>query len=62
MDNESTHMGDEVRELIEDVGAMLLCTTPYLPDLNPIENLFNIYKTYLRQHETEFNCDWANTH
>ena len=49
MDNASTHMRSKVRELIHGVGAYLLYTAPYSPDLNPIELGFEIYKKNLKR-------------
>ncbi len=49
MDNLSSHKGPRVRELIEAVGASLLCLPPYSPDFNPIENAFAKLKALLRK-------------
>ena len=62
MDNASTHMCNEVEYLIESVGAVLLYTAPYSPDLNPIEMMFNCYKMYLKRHEIEFCNDYLKVH
>ena len=62
MNNASTHMFEEVRDLIEDAGAVLLYTDPYSPDLNPIEKMFNIYKMCLKKNEIAFELDWYSTH
>ena len=62
MDNASTHMRPKVRELINGVGAYLLYTAPYSPDLNPIELGFGIYKKNLkRDHELQL-VDWFQAH
>ena len=37
LDNLSSHKNQEVRNLIESVGAELWFLPPYSPDLNPIE-------------------------
>jgi len=63
MDNASTHMSEEVREMIESAGAYLLYTAPYSPDLSPIEYAFNIYKAYLKRLSKEYGSDgWYDLH
>ena len=62
MNNASTHMDGKVADMIRDTGAYLLYTTPYSPDLNPIELAFNIYKSQLKRSETAFKFDWFGTH
>ena len=62
MDNASTHHCNEVEYFICQTGALLLYTAPYSPDLNPIEKMFNIYKTYLKRHEDEFSVDYRKIH
>ena len=63
MDNASTHMCEEVRELIESKGAYLLYTAPYSPDLSPIEYAFNVYKAYLRRYSMGFEPgEWYQLH
>lgn len=49
MDNLSAHKLDQVRELIESVGAPRRFLPPYSPDLNPIEPSFAQVKSYLRK-------------
>jgi len=51
MDNLPAHKPDDVRESIERAGAELRYLPPYSPDLNPIENVFSPFKTYLRTHK-----------
>jgi transposase len=48
MDNGSLHLGEEVRTMIEAVGANLVYLPPYSPDFNPIENCWSKLKTFLR--------------
>lgn len=48
MDNCSIHMGGEVKEMIEGVGAKLIYLPPYSPDFSPIENCFSKVKSILR--------------
>ena len=63
MDNASTHMSHEVREMIEEKGAYLLYTAPYSPDLSPIEYAFNVYKQNLKRHSKDYHPrDWYDLH
>jgi transposase len=48
MDNLSVHKVEQVRELIESVGAQLVYLPPYSPELNPIEMLWSKVKQFLR--------------
>lgn len=48
MDNCSIHLGEEIRALIEQVGAKLLYLPPYSPDFSPIENRVSKIKSILR--------------
>jgi transposase len=48
MDNLSSHKNQEVRNLIESVGAQLWFLPPYSPDLNPIEKMWSKIKSILR--------------
>ena len=49
LDNASLHCDPRVRTLIEGVGAILIYTSPYSPDLNPIERCFHQYKAFLKR-------------
>lgn len=49
MDNLSSHKSDEVRQIIEAAGAILLYLPPYSPDFNPIEQAFSKLKAHLRK-------------
>ena len=49
MDNLPAHKNPQVRELIEDVGALLRYLPPYSPDLNPIEQFFAKFKSMMRK-------------
>lgn len=49
MDNLSSHKSEEVRQIIEAVGAKLFYLPPYSPDLNPIEQAFSKLKAHLRK-------------
>ncbi len=44
MDNASFHKKDEIRQLLEEHGHILLPLPPYSPDFNPIEESFAILK------------------
>lgn len=48
MDNCSIHKGEEVRHLIEAVGARLVYLPPYSPDFSPIENFWSKVKSILK--------------
>jgi transposase len=50
LDNASIHHDDDIVMLIESVGARVLFTAPYSPDLNPIEYMFGKYKEKLKRH------------
>ena len=41
MDNASIHHVNEVLEMIQGVGAMVIFLPPYLSDYNPIEEAFS---------------------
>ena len=49
MDNVPAHKVEGVQQAIEAVGATLRYLPPYSPDLNPIENAYSAFKTYLRK-------------
>jgi transposase len=49
IDNLPAHKRDEVRTIIEAVGAELRYLPPYSPDLNPIELSFAKLKAHLRK-------------
>ena len=49
MDNLGAHHRAEVRQLMEDTGAMLVMLPPYSPDLNPIELMFSKLKAAMRK-------------
>ena len=51
MDNCSIHHIQEVKDLFESVGVLLMYLPPYSPDFNPIEELFSYLKYYLKGHE-----------
>jgi transposase len=49
LDNVSTHKVDGVEEAIEARGARTVFLPAYIPDLNPIEQLFARLKSFLRK-------------
>jgi transposase len=51
MDNASIHKEEELRPLIESVGARLEFLPPYSPDFSPIENCWSKVKSILREME-----------
>ena len=51
MDNCSIHHIPEVREMIQEVGAILQFLPPYSPDLNPIEMTFSKVKSTIKDLE-----------
>lgn len=48
MDNCSIHKGEDIKALIEQVGARLIYLPPYSPDFSPIENCWSKIKSVLR--------------
>ena len=51
MDNCSVHHVNEVREVLQQAGILVLFLPPYSPDLNPLEEAFSYVKQYLRRHD-----------
>ncbi len=51
MDNCSIHTVQEVADLFDNTGILLLFLPPYSPDFNPIELTFSHIKRYLKNHE-----------
>ena len=49
LDNLSSHKNQEIRDLIESVGAELWFLPLYSPDLNPIEKMWSKVKAILRK-------------
>jgi transposase len=48
-DNLSAHKSTRVKELIQAKGCLWVPLPTYSPDLNPIENLWSQFKSYLRK-------------
>ena len=51
MDNCSVHHVQEVADLFNSAGILLIYLPPYSPDFNPIEPAFSYVKHYLKDHE-----------
>ena len=49
MDNLGAHRPKRIRELIEELGCVLLYLSAYSPDYNPIEEAFSKIKNLLRK-------------
>lgn len=49
MDNARIHLGEKIRELIEQAGAKLIYLSPYSPEFSPIENFWSKVKAILRK-------------
>ena len=57
MDNASFHKKEDIRELLEPHGHMLLPLPPYSPDFNPIEESFAILKKRRRFAQTALTLE-----
>ena len=53
MDNASVH-GEELVNLINASGAIIIFQSAYSPDLNPIEYCFHQFKAHLKRHNFEY--------
>ena len=62
MDNASVHDASKIRALIEKAGAILIYTAPYCPFLNPIENMFKVYKDSLKRLSHDRSRHWLSVH
>lgn len=49
MDNLPAHQVEEIKPLIESVGATVLYLSPYSPEFNPIEHWWSQLKAFLKQ-------------
>lgn len=49
LDNASIHHDPMLRAMIEGAGHQLLYLPPYPPDLNPIEQTFNVLKAWIKR-------------
>ena len=57
MDNASIHHTDEVVQMIQGVGAMVIFLPPYSPDYNPIEEAFSKVKTVIKDYESSMELE-----
>lgn len=63
MDNCSIHLDFRVREMIEATGAILIYSSPYSPEIIPIEYMFNQWKSYLKRYQLDFTTEnWRSVH
>ena len=53
MDNLNSHHRQEVREIIESVGARVVYLPVYSPEFNPIEMLWSQLKSFVRKFRTQ---------
>jgi transposase len=53
MDNLNSHHRQEVRDIIESVGASVLYLPVYSPEFNPIEMLWSQLKCFVRKFRTQ---------
>ena len=51
MDNCRVHHTEQLIDLAQNAGILLLFLPPYSPDFNPVEELFSYLKYYLKQHD-----------
>jgi hypothetical protein len=50
MDNASIYYSKRLTELVINAGCFLEYLLPYSPDFNPIEQLFNVLKSWIKRH------------
>ena len=53
MDNALIHRSVEVAELCYNAGVLLQFLPPYSPNFNPIEQMFNVLKTWIKRHKAK---------
>ena len=44
MDNARIHKQDVIKQLVEPTGNKVIFGAPYSPEMNPIDNIFGIWK------------------
>jgi transposase len=49
MDNARIHLGGRLQELCNTRGVLLKYLPPYSPDMNPIEKVFSVMKSQIKQ-------------
>jgi transposase len=58
MDNARIHCSEELQQMCNDVGVLLVYLPPYSPDYNPIEQSFNQIKQWMRKYRDKLqHCD-----
>jgi transposase len=62
MDNCSVHMDQEILDMVHEMGAKIIFTPPYTPDVVPIENMFGQWKKYLQKYHLDFAAQWYVVH
>ena len=60
LDNCSTHIDDEVREIVQTAGHILRYLPPYSPDYNPIELTFSVLKAWIKRYYHYFRPAYDN--
>lgn len=60
LDNAQIHLGEMVRELIEQAGAKLIYLSPYSPEFSPIENFWSKVKAMLKKAKARTYKDLIN--
>jgi transposase len=53
IDNASIHYSERLTELVINAGCFLEYLLPYSPDFNPIEQLFNVLKSWIKRHRQQ---------
>jgi transposase len=51
LDNASIHMAEEIVSLTQSKGACILYAAAFIPDINPIEKMFVIYKACVKRNQ-----------
>jgi hypothetical protein len=63
LDNASIHMDYEIMNLIQSKGAYILYTAEFSPDINPIDNMFVIYKACVKHNQALMASNsWYDSH
>jgi transposase len=58
MDNARIHCSEELQEMCNEAGVLLVYLPPYSPDYNPIEQSFNQIKQWMRKSRDKLqHCD-----
>jgi transposase len=66
LDNATVHHGGRLMEICDAANVLLIYLPPYLPDVNPIEKVFSVLKSKIKQHHlltsTDDNPDIIKAH